>query len=173
MGHLFNRKPEGEFGSMRRELPLKMSEDGRGKLISREGRRLLAYLDSVGVWTIGVGHTAHAGPPVPKKGMTITAQECDEIFARDLVAYENAVATSVKVPLAQGEFDALVSLCFNIGQGAFRTSTIVRRLNSGDYEGAAEAIMMWKIPPEIIGRRKTEYRQFAQAAGIPEDRWIA
>lgn len=158
---------------VRRALPLKMSADGRGRLTSREGVRLTAYVDSVGVLTIGIGHTAHAGPPIPKKGMTITAQECDEIFARDLIAYENAVNNSVKVPLAQGEFDALVSLCFNIGQGAFRSSTIVKRLNVGDYEGAAAAIMMWKIPPEIIGRRTQEYRQFAEAAGISKERWIA
>lgn len=165
------------FSSLRRAslgpTRLKMSADGRAKLIAREGRRLLAYVDSVGVLTVGVGHTAMAGEPIPKKGMKITDAECDAILARDLLRYEEQVRDSVKVPLSQGEFDALVSLCFNIGTGAFSSSSVVKRLNAGNRKGAAEAILMWNQPFEIIGRRKTEYRQFAQAAGIPPDSWIA
>lgn len=152
---------------------LVMSPDGRGKLMSREGLRLVAYKDTKGIWTIGVGHTAAAGPPIPKAGMKITFEQCEEIFSRDLAAYEATVNDCVGVRLSQGEFDALVSLCFNIGQAAFRNSTVVKRLNAGDRKGAAEAILMWSKPPEILGRRKTEYRQFAQAAGISPDSWIA
>lgn len=150
-----------------------MSAEGRKRLMDREGVRLNAYRDSVGVWTIGIGHTAAAGAPIPKQGLRITMAECEAIFTRDLKKYEDAVRKAVRVPLSQGEFDALVSLCFNIGPGAFLTSTVVRRLNDGDRSGAAQAILMWNRPPEIIGRRKTEYQQFAQAAGIPQDKWIA
>jgi lysozyme len=162
----FQRDPAAPTAAMR------MSDAGRKKLMDREGVRLMAYQDVVGVWTIGVGHTAAAGPPAPKAGMRISQADCDDIFSRDLIKYENAVKAAVRVPLNQGEFDALVSLCFNIGTGAFATSTVVRRLNAGDKVGAASAIMMWKIPAAIINRRKQEYRQFAQAAGISTQQWI-
>jgi len=144
-------------------MTMRMSADGRKRLTAREGVRLKAYLDSVGVLTIGIGHTTAAGPPRVTKGMTITRAECDEIFARDLVKYEDAVDAAVKVPVSQGEFDALVSLCYNIGQGGFKGSTIVKRLNAGDRDGAAAAFMMWRKPKEIIGRRRQEQQQFIDA----------
>lgn len=137
-----------------------MSEKGRAILTQREGLRLAAYRDSVGVWTIGVGHTSAAGPPKVTPGLRLTKAQVDEIFARDLVKYEDAVNSAVKVSLAQNEFDALVSFCFNIGPGGFARSTVVKRLNAGDKHGAAEAMMMWNKPPEIIGRRKSEKSQF-------------
>lgn len=140
--------------------PTAMSDHGRHLLEAREGVRLKAYRDVVGVWTIGVGHTAAAGAPAPKVGMTITAEEADAIFRRDLVQYEQAVSSAVSVPLSQGQYDALVSLTFNIGVGAFKKSTVLRRLNAGDYAGAAQAFMMWRKPPQIIGRRQGEMNQF-------------
>lgn len=146
---------------------MKTSDDGRAKLKRREGVRLSAYLDSVGVWTIGVGHTSAAGEPKVTPGLTITAQECDRIFARDLVKYESAVNAAVKVPIVQYEFDALTSLCYNIGPGGFARSSVVRKLNAGDRIGAAHAFMMWNKPPEIIGRRASEMRQFSEAAAQP------
>lgn len=142
---------------------MKMSADGRRRLAVREGVRLKAYKDTVGVWTIGVGHTSAAGPPTVTPGLTITKEECDEIFARDLVQYERAVARAVKVTLAQNQFDALVSLCFNIGTGGFAKSSVVKRLNAGDTAGAADAFLLWNKPKEIIGRRRTERKQFLEA----------
>lgn len=138
------------------------SADGRKRLILREGKRNKAYRDTKGIWTIGVGHTSMAGPPKVTANLVISNEEIDEIFARDLKKYEKTVNDSVKVPLTQVQFDALVSLCFNIGQGAFAKSSVVRRLNEGAYRAAAEAILMWNKPPEIIGRRKTEYKQFLE-----------
>lgn len=142
---------------------MKMSAAGRALLIQREGFRTKAYRDSVGVWTIGVGHTAAAGPPFPRAGMTISRQEVEDILTRDLVQYENAVRNAVKVPLSQGQFDALVSFCFNIGTGGFKKSTVVRRLNEGNYRAAADALLMWNKPPEIMGRRRSERQQFLAA----------
>lgn len=143
---------------------MKVSKAGIDFLKKEEGVRTKAYRDSVGVWTIGVGHTAAAGPPAPKSGMVITMQEVDEILARDLVKYENAVLKAVKVPLTQNQFDALVSLCFNIGPGAFAGSTVVKRLNAKDYVGAAEAMLMWKKagndPDLLLPRRKREKALF-------------
>lgn len=143
---------------------MKMSPAGRAKLIAREGAKLHAYKDTVGVWTIGVGHTSAAGEPHVTPGLTITKAECDAIFARDLVQYERAVDKAVKVSVTQGEFDAMVSLCFNIGIGGFSKSSVVRLLNRGDRAGAAAAFMMWDKPAEIIGRRRGEQKQFMAAA---------
>lgn len=142
---------------------LKMSADGRSKLMRREGVRTRAYRDSVGVWTIGVGHTAAAGPPAPKAGMVISMAEVDALLSRDIVQYEKAVNDSVHVPLSQGQFDALVSFCFNIGTGGFKRSTVVRRLNARSYRGAADALMLWVKPPEIRSRRESERQQFLKA----------
>ena len=140
---------------------MKTSPAGRKLLTQREGCRLTAYLDSVGVWTIGVGHAATSNvEPIPKKGMRITAQQADELLTKDLARYEDAVNTAVKVPLTQNQFDALVSLCFNIGQRGFMHSTVVARLGRKDYRGAADAILMWQHPPELRGRRDAERKQF-------------
>jgi lysozyme len=151
---------------------MKTSSEGRRLLTQREGLKLRAYKCSAGVWTIGVGHTAAAGPPSPRSGMTITREEADAIFIRDLVQFETAVRRAVKVDLTQGQFDALVSFAFNIGIGGFRKSTVVRRLNEGNYRGAADALLMWVKPPEITARRRSERKQFldatpASAAGAP------
>lgn len=142
---------------------MKMSANGRALLIQREGFRLKAYKDSVGVWTIGVGHTAGAGKPYPAAGMTITKAEVDNILARDLAQFEDAVRSAVHVPLTQGQFDALVSLAFNIGAGGFKKSSVVRRLNEGNYRAAADAFLMWNKPAVLTGRRKAERKQFLDA----------
>jgi len=64
------------------------------------------------------------------------------------------------VPLRQSQFDALYSLCFNIGEHKFKRSTVVRKLNEGDYHGAADAILLWDHPPELQKRRKRERALF-------------
>lgn len=138
---------------------------GRLAISNREGVRLKAYQDSVNIWTIGVGHTSAAGPPRVMPDLTITSAECDEILTRDLAKFEAAVLDAVKVPLAQHEFDALVSLAFNIGGGAFAKSTLVKRLNAGDRQGAADAFLMWdkaggKTLKGLTTRRKAERLQF-------------
>jgi lysozyme len=133
---------------------------GRAALVSREALKTTAYKDSVGIWTIGVGHTSAAGPPTVTPGLVITQAEALDIFARDLVQYEAAVDQAVTVPMADHERDALVSICYNIGPGGFRKSTFVKRLNAGDRAGCAAAIMSWRKPSEIISRRTAERDQF-------------
>lgn len=141
---------------------MKISDEGVRMLEEREGLRTTAYLDSVGVWTIGIGHTSAAGPPTVTEGLTITKDEAYEIFRRDVVQYEEAVLKAVKVEMRQHEFDAYTSLCYNIGPGAFSGSTTVKRLNAADSVGAADAILMWNKPPEIMPRRQGEWTQFGQ-----------
>ncbi|WP_159728410.1 lysozyme [Methylosinus sp. Ce-a6] len=146
-------------------MTMRMSADGRAKLIKREGFKTRAYRDSVGVWTIGVGHTSAAGAPVVTPGLVVSKADVDAILSRDLGQYERAVNEAVRTPLSQGQFDALTSLCFNIGVGAFEKSSVVKRLNAYDYAGAADAFLLWNKPKEIIGRRRGERAQFLAATG--------
>lgn len=144
---------------------MQTSPAGRAFLTLKEGKRLSAYQDSVGIWTIGVGHTAAAGTPAPVKGMTITDAECDAILARDLATFEAGVGAAVTVPLAQHQFDALVSFAFNVGLGALRGSTLLRKLNAVDYEGAAAQFGAWvkaggKTLPGLVSRRADEAALF-------------
>jgi len=137
-------------------IAMTLSARGSQVLVDREGLRTTAYQDSVGVWTIGVGHTAACGPPEPCAGMTVTHGEAFAIFDRDNDSFEQAVNDLVKVPLTQAEFDALVSFAFNVGTGAFAGSTMLELLNAGDKRGAFYQFKEWNIPPEIIPRRRAE-----------------
>lgn len=144
---------------------MQTSPAGRAFISLKEGKRLSAYQDSVGIWTIGVGHTAAAGSPSPVKGMTITDAECDAILARDLATFEAGVSAAVTVPIAQHRFDALASFAFNVGLVALRGSTLLRKLNALDYEGAATQFGAWvkaggKTLPGLVSRRADEAALF-------------
>ncbi|RDD82426.1 lysozyme [Dyella tabacisoli] len=109
-------------------------------LIQRfEGCRLVAYRDSVGVWTIGYGHT---GPDV-QPGMSIDAAQADSLLQADLAHATAAILSLVTVPLRQPQLDALASFVFNLGAKAFAGSTLLRKLNAGDYAGAAAEFPRW------------------------------
>lgn len=137
-------------------------------LIKRwEGLRLTAYLCPAKVWTIGYGHTTAAGVPAVKKGMKITADEAVEILVRDLVAYEAAVMNVLRRSPNENQFSAMVSLCYNIGPGAFARSSVVRKFNAGDLPGAAAAFRLWnkgggKVLPGLIRRREEEIILFTK-----------
>lgn len=134
---------------------MKLSEEGAGLLVAREGLKLKAYKDTKGIWTIGIGHT---GPEVVQ-GLTITREHAMVLFATDVKWAEDAV-NQVKVPLEQHQFDALVSFVFNVGASAFKRSTMLKVLNLGNYTEAAKQFDRWIIPPEITGRRMSEKKQF-------------
>lgn len=138
---------------------MRLSPIGYAVLVAREGRRLTAYRDTAGIWTIGIGHTAAAGPPAVRRGLTITAAECDAIFARDVETYTAAVREGLRTAPAQHSFDALVSVCYNIGPAAFARSTFLKRLDAGDLAGAREALLWWDKPAAIRGRRRAEADQ--------------
>ncbi|MFT0892967.1 lysozyme [Pseudochelatococcus sp. G4_1912] len=110
-----------------------------GKLKQWEGCRLNAYRDSAGVWTIGYGHT---GPDV-KPGMQITQAQADKLLMDDLARFERAVDQGVKVPLTDNQFGTLVSFAFNIGVAAFEKSTLLRKLNAGDYNSVPSELARW------------------------------
>lgn len=139
-----------------------VSATGRAALTQREGLRLTAYLDSVGVPTIGVGHAATAPtPPAVRMGMTITREEADEILSRDLAVFDAAVnAADPKGRLSQNAHDAAVSLAFNIGRSAFGRSTVARKIAEGDMPAAGDAFLMWNKPAVLLARRRAERTQF-------------
>lgn len=139
---------------------MKTSSRGLAAIALREGNMLTAYRDTVGVWTIGVGHTSAAGLPYVVKGMKITNAESLAILSRDIAAVEADVNRLVKVPLTQDQFDALVSFVFNIGSTAFAKSTLLRYLNAKRYALAADQFLVWIKQKELLGRRKQERAQF-------------
>lgn len=141
---------------------MKMTLRGRQRLTDREGKILKWYKDSKGIWTCLVGHTDAAGEPYYKdtKNKKFTAEDADKVLEKDLASFETFLNKAIKVPVKDNEFDALLSVMFNVGP-KFAASTAIKRLNAGESRArVAEAIAMWKIPPEIIKRRNTEISQF-------------
>jgi lysozyme len=144
---------------------MKTNRAGIELIKSFEGLKLAAYKCPAGVWTIGYGHTTAAGPPAVKGGMKITAEQAAEILVRDLVAYEAAVMNALRRNPNENQFSAMVSLCYNIGPGAFASSTVVKKFNAGDADGAAAAFRLWKkgggkVLPGLIRRREAEIELF-------------
>lgn len=121
------------------EVKMKISLNGLNLIKEFEGLELKAYKDSVGVVTIGYGST---GPHV-SMGMTITKEQAEQLLKKDLERFEKGVPTLVKVPLNQNQFDALVSFSFNLGLGNLKSSTLLKKLNAKDYQGAANEILRW------------------------------
>lgn len=142
---------------------MKVSDKGLIELVCSEGIVPFPYLDSVGVWTYGIGHTKGAGAPDPAtmpKGVARPLRDSVELFRKDLAKYESAVLKAVKVPLAQHEFDALVHWHYNTG--AIATATLTKKLNAGDRKGAAAQFLVWNKPAELIPRREKERKLFEQ-----------
>ena len=138
-----------------------ISPHGLEKLKQWEGLKTKAYKDAGGVWTIGYGHTAAAGTPVPHVGMVITEAEAEKILLKDLTHYEAAVENNVKVKLNDNQFAALVSFAFNVGTGAFKSSTLLKKLNKGDFDAVPAELMKWVHTGKtknqgLVNRRRAE-----------------
>ena len=119
------------------------------------------YLCPGNVWTNGYGHTKG----VTKTTKPITPTDGEALLAEDLVEFEDAVTDALVVPVTQGQFDALVAFSFNVGAGAFRKSTLLKKLNAGDAVGAAAEFLRWnKAKGRVLGglvrRRKAERDMF-------------
>lgn len=131
-----------------------------------EGVRLEAYLDPVGIWTIGIGHT---GPDV-HPGQKITADEAEKLLASDLKRHESFIKSNVTAQINDDQKAALVSFAFNVGNGYFGSSTLLRKLNGNDIAGAADEFLRWVFGtnpdgtrvklPGLIRRRKAERELF-------------
>lgn len=144
---------------------MRTSRHGIDLICSFEGYRDKAYDDGVGVWTIGYGTTRYPNGISVKKGDTCTMAQAKLYMQNDLANFEAAVNEVVNVPLLQDMFDALVSLTYNIGIGAFKGSTLLKKLNAGDTVGAADQFLVWnkagrKVMQGLVNRRKAERAKF-------------
>ncbi len=145
---------------------MKISQEGINVIKNFEGCRLKTYADSGGVATIGYGHT---GSDV-HSGQCISEQEAENLLRKDVERFEKAVNTEVKVPLSQNQFDALVSFAFNVGQGNLHNSTLLKKLNHKDYQGAAQEFPRWckdsrgHEVPGLKTRREAEKKLFLNTA---------
>ncbi|WP_282346480.1 lysozyme [Pseudomonas sp. PS01301] len=146
---------------------MKTSPKGIALIKSAEGLRLKAYPDpgTGGLpWTIGYGSTSGV-----TRNMVITETQAEQMLAEDLVRFERIVERLVQVPVNQGQFDALVSFTYNVGEGNFTKSTLLRKLNAGDTAGAAEQFSRWvhasgKVLPGLVKRRAAERAMFLGVA---------
>lgn len=153
---------------------MQTSKYGIAALKKSEGCELSAYQDIVGVWTIGVGHTAAAGTPFPVKGMTIASAEADELLSHDLRGLEVDISSCVTVKLEQYQFDALVSFVFNLGIGNFKKSTLLKKINAGKFEACPAEFLKWgnaggKPCAALLHRRHAEAALFSGIGVVQSD----
>lgn len=138
---------------------LSLSAAGLVSIANLEGFSEKAYIPIPGdVPTIGFGSTDGV-----RMGDTITPQKALERLMRDVGVAESAIGRCVKVPLSQSEYDAFTSFAFNVGGKAFCESTLVKKLNAGDYDGACDELERWvysqkKVVPGLVNRRQVESR---------------
>ena len=142
-----------------------VSPSGIDLICNFEGLRLSAYDDGVGVWTIGFGTTKYPNGIRVKKGDTCTVAQARSYMQHDLKEFEQTVNSAVKTEVNQNQFDALVSLAYNIGTNAFKNSTLIKQLNEGNYKAAANQFDAWvnaggKRMQGLVNRRATEKALF-------------
>ena len=130
---------------------MKTSIKGLIEIAREEGLVPAPYLDSVGVWTFGIGHAATSGlEPDPSKMARGMPADLDaaialsfKLFRDHLGVFERGVLRAITVPMTQAQFDACVSLCFNIGTGRFGKSSVARHMNAGNPSDAANSFLLW------------------------------
>lgn len=144
--------------------PTTISDRGLEIIKDHEKLRLKAYLPTKNdVPTIGWGHTSGV-----KMGMVITKEQAEQFLKEDVAWVERALNRYVKVPLNQNQYDALASWTFNLGARNLLKSTMLKRLNEGNYEEAAKEMLRWdKQKGQVLGglvrRRREEYELFKRA----------
>jgi lysozyme len=152
-------------------MTMKISEKGKKLLAKWEGFETQVYKDSAGLPTIGVGHLLtqdeRSSGKIIINGQTvrysngITKQQVYDLLDQDLNRFEDVVNQRVTVPLEQSQFDALVSFSFNVGVGAFKNSTLLKRLNAGGYAEVPNQLGRWvhsggRVVQGLINRREHE-----------------
>ena len=150
---------------------MEISQNGLDFIEKWEGKRYNKYKDAAGLWTVGIGHLIKPGEVFDH---TLTDDECYELLMQDLAPVQSRINRWVEVPLTQNQYDALCSLVLNIGTGnknkGFFSSSVLRYLNQGHYEDAADAFLMWNkmtLPsgdkvksPGLANRRRDERKLF-------------
>ena len=144
---------------------MKVSSKGLELIKEFEGFSSVAYLCSAKKATIGYGNTFwEDGTPV-KIGDQISKERAETLLKHVVDNFSVAVEVDIKIEVTQNQFDALVSLCYNIGSGAFSKSTLVKKLNAKDYAGAADQFLVWnkgggKVMQGLVKRRARERELF-------------
>ncbi|WP_425407797.1 lysozyme [Hyphococcus sp.] len=123
-------------GALTENADLRINDAGLQIIKDSEGMRLDAY-NAGGQWYIGYGHTRTA-----REGMTITEEDADRLLREDVRASEATVRNMVGVPMNENQFSAMVSLAYNLGAGGFSRTTVLERINEGDYQGAADGFLI-------------------------------
>ncbi|MEB3333555.1 MAG: glycoside hydrolase family protein [Cyanobacteriota bacterium] len=150
-----------------------ISEKGIALIKKWEGCELRAYLDVVGVPTIGFGSITYLDGRAVHLGDQITQEQAEALLIRECQLKCQSISRLIAVAVSQNEFDALASLVYNIGEGAFATSTLLCKLNASDHQGAAEQFLVWNkgtingVKVEIEGltnRRREEKKLFESEA---------
>lgn len=134
--------------------------DGVKIITTYEGLALKAYLCPACVWTIGYGHTEGV-----KRGDTITREQAEVMLLDDLVMFEQAVRNGLDIDVTENQFSALVAFVYNVGEGAYAKSTLLRKLNAGDIIGASKEFVRWnkskgRVLPGLVKRRQAEMELF-------------
>lgn len=144
---------------------MKISDKGIDLIKQSEGCRLISYKDSRDVWTIGYGWTNPVDGKSFGADMTITEEKADSLLRSGLSQYEKGVESLVKVTINQSQFDALVDFAYNLGVAALADSTLLKKLNAGDYAGAADEFLKWnkaggQVLQGLTRRREAERSLF-------------
>ena len=139
---------------------MKTSDVGIELIKEFEGCKQVAYQDSVGVWTIGYGHTKDV-----YEGQLSIKKTCERFLAEDIAEFEDYVEAIVEVSLSQNQFDALVAWTFNLGPGNLLKSTMLRKLNEGDYDAVPDEMRRWnkaggEVLNGLVRRRDAEANLF-------------
>ena len=135
---------------------MKISKEGLALIKKFEGCKLESYKCAAGVWTIGYGSTKGI-----TEGMSISQEEADNLLLEDVAVFEDNVLDAVTMPLSQHQFDALVSWTFNLGGANLKASTMLKKLNAGEYEEVPAQMKRWnkaggKVLQGLIRRREAE-----------------
>ena len=145
---------------------MQLSTNGFNLLAELEGVVLNPYKDSVGIPTIGIGSTYYEdGTKVTMKDKAITKERAIQLAKNVVKSFEARVNKSILLPMTQNQFDAMVLLCYNIGESGFARSSVVRNFNAGNLQKAADSFLLWnkaggKVSKGLTNRRKKERELF-------------
>ena len=148
------------------ENKLQLSTNGFNLLAELEGVVLHPYKDSVGIPTIGIGSTYYEdGTKVTMKDKAITKERAIQLAKNVVKSFEARVNKSILLPMTQNQFDAMVLLCYNIGESGFARSSVVRNFNAGNLQKAADSFLLWnkaggKVVRGLVNRRNIERTLF-------------
>lgn len=133
------RAPQPTNSELEGQIMAQLTTTGLNLITQHEGLRLQSYQDAGGVWTIGYGHTGADVAP----NQTITNLQALQYLQADLKSTEAALDTLITAPVNANQYAALVSLAYNIGIGNFAKSTLLKKLNQGNYSAAAQEFLKW------------------------------